>query len=163
MLGYARRTMFQALLVVLAGVLLLADRITKAWATNSLALGDPHPLLGNAIRLTRVHNTGGAFGVLAARPALFIAVSMVIAVAAVVVFVVLRGRRPLLRLSLVLVFVGAVGNVIDRLSVGYVVDFFEIVGFPVFNVADSCVTVGAILLVVYALVGGGRPSTSPGS
>jgi len=152
--------MLQVLFVALAGALLALDRITKAWASQTLALGDPQPLVGNAIRLTRVHNTGGAFGILASSPALFIAVSLVIAALAVGAFVFLRGRRPLLRLALVFVFVGAVGNVIDRLTLGYVVDFFEIVGFPVFNVADSCVTVGAVLLVLYALVGGGRPSTS---
>jgi signal peptidase II len=155
--------MLGAAFAALAGVLLVLDRITKAWAARTLVLGDPHPLIGNAIRLTRVHNTGGAFGVLAGNPLVFIIVSFVIAVAVLVAFIVLRGRRTVLRLALVLVFVGAVGNLIDRLSVGYVVDFFEIVGFPVFNVADSCVTVGAILIVLYALVGGGRPSTSPES
>jgi len=155
--------MLGAAFAALAGVLLVLDRITKAWAARTLVLGDPHPLIGNAIRLTRVHNTGGAFGVLAGNPLVFIIVSFVIAVAVLVSFIVLRGRRTVLRLALVLVFVGAVGNLIDRLSVGYVVDFFEIVGFPVFNVADSCVTVGAILIVLYALVGGGRPSTSPES
>ncbi len=155
--------MLAVLFVGLAGLLLAADRVTKAWAAASLPLGEPHPLLGNAIRLTQVHNSGGAFGVLAGRPELFIAVSIAIAVAAAVAFAFLRGRRPFLQLALVFVFVGAVGNLIDRLSLGYVVDFFEIVGFPVFNVADSCVTVGAVLLVLYALVGGGRPSTSPGS
>jgi signal peptidase II len=152
--------MLHAAFVALAAVLLFLDRLTKAWAAASLALGDPQPLVGNAIRLTRVHNSGGAFGVLAKAPALFVAVSIVIAVAAVVAFVVLRGRRPVLRLALVFVFVGATGNLIDRLTLGYVVDFFEIVGFPVFNVADSCVTVGAALLVLYALFGGGRSSTS---
>jgi signal peptidase II len=155
--------MLAAAFVTLAAVLLALDRITKAWATRTLAFGDPHPLIGNVIRLTRVHNSGGAFGILAGKPALFIAVSMVIAVAAVVAFVVLHGRRPVLRLALVLVFVGAVGNLIDRLTIGYVIDFFEVVGFSVFNVADSCVTVGAILLVLCTLVGGGRPSTSPES
>ena len=155
--------MLGAAFAALAGVLLVLDRITKAWAARTLVLGDPHPLIGNAIRLTRVHNTGGAFGVLAGNPLVFIIVSFVIAVAVLVAFIVLRGRRTVLRLALVLVFVGAVGNLIDRISVGYVVDFFEIVGFPVFNVADSCVTVGAILIVLYALVGGGRPSTSPES
>jgi signal peptidase II len=155
--------MLGAVFVALAGALLVLDRITKAWATRTLVLGDPHPLIGNSIRLTRVHNSGGAFGVLAGNPLIFVIVSFVIAVAVLVAFILLRGRSPVLRLALVLVFVGAVGNLIDRLSVGYVVDFFEIVGFPVFNVADSCVTVGAILIVLYALVGGGRPSTSPES
>ncbi len=155
--------MLYAAFVALAGVLLTFDRITKAWAARSLAVGDPHPLIGNAIRLTRVHNTGGAFGVLSGSPIIFVVVSSVIAVAVLVAFIVLRGRRPILRLALVLVFVGAIGNLVDRLSVGYVIDFFEIVGFPVFNVADSCITLGAVLIVLYALVGGGRPSTSPAS
>jgi signal peptidase II len=155
--------MLGAAFVALAGVLLVLDRITKAWAMRTLELGDPHPLIGNAIRLTRVHNSGGAFGVLAGSPLVFVVVSFAIAIAVLVAFIVLRGRRSVLRLALALVFVGAVGNLIDRLTVGYVVDFFEIVGFPVFNVADSCVTVGAILIVLYALVGGGRPSTSPES
>lgn len=155
--------MAQIAFAVLAALLLALDRLTKAWAQTTLALGDPQPLLGDAIRLTRVHNSGGAFGVLARVPGLFIAVSIVIALAAAIAFVVLRGRRPWLRLALVFVFVGAVGNLIDRLTLGYVVDFFEIVGFPVFNVADSCVTVGAALLVLYALFGGGRSSTSTAS
>jgi signal peptidase II len=155
--------MLGAAFVALAGVLLVLDRITKAWAVRTLELGDPHPLIGNAIRLTRVHNSGGAFGVLAGSPLVFVVVSFAIAIAVLVAFIVLRGRHSVLRLALALVFVGAVGNLIDRLTVGYVVDFFEIVGFPVFNVADSCVTVGAILIVLYALVGGGRPSTSPES
>lgn len=152
--------MVQAAFVVLAAVLLTLDRLTKVWAATTLALGDPQPLIGQAIRLTRVHNSGGAYGVLANLPGLFIAVSIVIAIAAIVAFVVVRGRRPVLRLILVLIFVGASGNLIDRLTLGYVIDFFEIVGFPVFNVADSCVTVGATLLVLYALVGGGRRSIS---
>ncbi len=152
--------MLHAAFVVLAALLLAADRVTKAWATATLSLGDPQPLLGNAVRLTRVHNSGGAFGVLAGAPWLFIGVSIAIALAAAIAFAVVRGRRPWLRLALVLVFVGAVGNLIDRLSLGYVVDFFEIVGFPVFNVADSCVTVGAVLLAISALFGGERPSIS---
>jgi len=147
----------------LAALLLALDRFTKAWASTTLALGDPHPLIGNAIRLTHVHNSGGAFGVLARVPGLFVAVSILIALAAAVTFLVLRGRRAFLRLALVFVFVGAVGNLVDRLTLGYVVDFFEIVGFPVFNVADSCVTIGAVLLVLYALFGGERRSTSRAS
>ncbi len=152
--------MLHAAFAVLAALLLALDRFTKAWAATTLTLGDPQPLIGDVVRLTRVHNSGGAFGVLAKVPALFVAVSILIAIAAFVTFVVLRGRRPFLRLALVLIFVGACGNLVDRLTLGYVVDFFEVVGFPVFNVADSCVTVGAALLVLYAFFGGGRRSTS---
>jgi len=63
----------------LAALLLALDRFTKAWASTTLALGDPHPLIGNAIRLTHVHNSGGAFGVLARVPGLFVAVKFMLA------------------------------------------------------------------------------------
>jgi len=136
--------------------LLLFDRLTKLWAMNSLALGEPQPLIGHVIRLTRVHNIGGAFGIFPGSGTLFIAVSAVISL---VVFLVLLSKSVsswLLRLGLSIVLAGAIGNLIDRIAYGYVLDFFEFRGFPVFNVADSCVTVGAVLIIIYVLFGGER-------
>ena len=60
-----------------------------------------------------------------------------------------------LKAGLAVLLAGAVGNLIDRATLGYVIDFFEIRGFPVFNVADACVTVGAVLIIIHALFGGG--------
>ncbi|MEW5826190.1 MAG: signal peptidase II [Candidatus Bipolaricaulota bacterium] len=136
-------------------LLLALDRVTKNWAARNLALGDPQPLLGDVIRLTRVHNDGGAFGLLPGNAWLFVAVSAAAAVGLVIALTVVKTRRWVLRLGLSLVLVGALGNLFDRVMWGYVLDFFEFRGFPVFNVADACITLGALSLAVYALWGGG--------
>jgi signal peptidase II len=139
-----------------AAGLILADRLTKLWAIRSLPVGEPRPLLGNAIRLTRVYNGGGAFGLFPGNGGLFIAVSAIAATLILLVLLFYRSQRRLLRAGLTLVFVGAIGNLIDRVAYGYVLDFFEVRGFSIFNVADSCITVGAALIVLYALLGGER-------
>ena len=137
-------------------VLLLFDRLLKLWAACALDLGRPTPLLGNAVRLTRVHNTGGAFGLFPGTPAVFIAVSAVIA-AALFVFLLSRWANDWLsKLGASILLAGAAGNLIDRATHGYVVDFFEIRGFPIFNLADACVTVGAVLIIAHVLFGGER-------
>jgi signal peptidase II len=151
--------MRRALWIVLPITLVLLDRLTKLWAAKNLSLGIPVPLVGNLVRLTRVHNTGGAFGIFPQGQALFLAVSAIVAVSLFLVLVFARDLRRLLRFGLTLVLAGAVGNLIDRAASGYVLDYFEIRGFFVFNVADACISVGAALLVVYALFGGGRHRT----
>jgi signal peptidase II len=151
--------MRRALWIVLPITLVLLDRLTKLWAAKTLDVGIPNPLVGNVVRLTLVHNTGGAFGIFPQGQALFLAVSAVVAVSLFLVLVFARDLRPLLRFGLTLVLAGAVGNLIDRAASGYVLDYFEIRGFFVFNVADACISVGAALLVVYALFGGGRHRT----
>ncbi|MCX6093942.1 MAG: signal peptidase II [Candidatus Bipolaricaulota bacterium] len=151
--------MRRALWIVLPITLVVLDRLTKLWAAKSLSLGIPVQLVGDLVRLTRVHNTGGAFGVFPKGQALFLAVSAAVAVSLFLVLVLARELRPFLRLGLTLVFAGAVGNLIDRAASGYVLDYFEIRGLFVFNVADACISVGAVLLVAYALWGGGRHRT----
>ncbi len=151
--------MRRALWIVLPITLVLLDRLTKLWAAKNLSLGIPVPLVGDLVRLTRVHNTGGAFGIFPQGQALFLAVSAVVAVSLFLVLVFARDLRRLLRFGLTLVLAGAVGNLIDRAASGYVLDYFEIRGFFVFNIADACISVGAALLVAYALFGGGRHRT----
>lgn len=139
-----------------AAVLLLFDRLLKMWAACALSLGRPEPLVGNAIRLSRVHNTGGAFGLLPGNPALFIAISSLIAAGLLVLLVSRWVKGWWMRMGLAVLLAGAVGNLIDRALHGFVIDFFEIRGFPVFNLADACVTVGAGLIVLHVLFGGER-------
>ena len=142
--------------VLLTFVLILFDRLSKAWATAALSVGRPEPLLGQAIRLTRVHNVGGAFGIFPGNGELFLAVSALVAVGLATLLLVGRVRGALARLGIAVVLAGAVGNLIDRLLYGFVLDFFEIRGFPVFNLADACITVGAGLIILHVLIGGER-------
>jgi len=140
-------------------VLLLLDRLSKFWAAGALDLGIPQPLIGNVIRLTRVHNAGGAFGIFQQNGTLFLIVSALVSLGMIGVLLFSGIRDRLLRIGLSVVLAGALGNLIDRVANGYVLDFFEIRGFPVFNVADACITVGAVLVIAYVLFGGERDRT----
>jgi signal peptidase II len=145
--------------LVLITVLILVDRLTKHWAATSLGVGEPRPLIGQTIRLTRVHNVGGAFGIFPGNGDLFILVSAIVSFVLLVLVISGRVRGILGRIGISLVFAGAVGNLIDRLLYGFVLDFFELRGFPVFNLADACITVGAGLIVLYIMLGGDRHRT----
>ncbi len=140
----------------LTSALILLDRLAKWWASTALDVGRPVPLIGQAIRLTRVHNAGGAFGIFPGNGEIFLAVSGLISLVLLAVLLVGRVRGRLVRFGMSIVLAGAVGNLIDRLLYGYVLDFFEIRGFPVFNLADACITVGAGLIILDVLIGGGR-------
>jgi len=142
--------------LLLTSVLILFDRLSKGWAIRALDVGRPTPLLGEGIRLTRVHNVGGAFGIFPGSGELFLAVSAIVSLVLLILLIVGRVRGSLARLGMAVVLAGAVGNLIDRLQYGYVLDFFEIRGFPVFNLADTCITIGAGLIILYVLLGGDR-------
>jgi len=145
--------------LLLTSVLILLDRVTKGWASTALELGQPASLVGQSIRLTRVHNVGGAFGIFPGNGDLFLAVSAVVSLVLLALLLLGRVNRVLAKMGVAVVLAGAVGNLIDRLLYGYVLDFFEIRGFPVFNLADTCITLGAGLIVLYVLFGGDRHRT----
>lgn len=131
------------------------DQGVKAWATRALTLGVPRPLVGDAVRLTRVHNPGGAFGLFPHNPGAFIAVSVVL-VGALGAFLLRGGWRRLGSVGGALLLGGAVGNLVDRLRWGYVLDFLEIRGFPVFNVADAAIVTGATFVALAFVTEGKR-------
>lgn len=140
------------LLVALAVIAL--DQLTKLLILQHFQLGDARPLSG-FFSIVRVHNTGAAFSFLAGASGwqrwFFVGLGLV---AAVFIVWMLRTQAPqkLLGCSLALILGGALGNVIDRLLYGYVVDFldFHWAGwhFPAFNVADAAISVGAALLIL---------------
>ena len=146
--------------LVAAGLIVGLDRLTKGWAANALVLSEPRPLLGHVFRLTRVHNVGGAFGIFPGTGTVFIAVSSVVAVGLFIVLVAADLSGKLLKVGLSLVLGGAIGNLIDRLWLGYVLDFFEVRGFSIFNLADACITVGVGLILIHILWGGERNRAS---
>lgn len=153
--------------LLLAAALVGLDQLTKAWVVNALPLGGSEIPLALGFSFTHSRNTGAAFGML--RDVSFPLGSLVIdgtfllgllsaAVSvALIVYLLLNRRRlsVLTSVALSMVLAGALGNMIDRFRLGYVVDFIHFkVGsfdFPVFNVADSCVVIGAGLLVLASL------------
>jgi len=137
---------------LLAAAVLALDQGLKAWADRASAIGESRPLLGDVVRLTRVHNPGGAFGIFPEHPEAFIAVSAAVVVG--LAAILLLGRwRGMSRVGCAVLLAGGAGNLIDRVRWGYVLDFFDISGYPVFNLADAAIVVGAGLVALSLLVG----------
>lgn len=142
--------------LVLALVLLAVDQATKWWVATTLTFGQPNNLIGDVIRLTRVHNDGGAFGIFQGAGTIFLIVSSVVSVILLLILLTMTIDSRLIKTGMAFVLAGAVGNLIDRFHWGYVLDFFEIRGFPIFNVADACISVGAVFIILSILFGGER-------
>lgn len=141
-----------SLLFGIAGLTFALDLWTKHWATESLADRDSLPVLGQFLRLTYTRNSGVAFGLGAGTNFPFYVFSLLAAIAILVLFVGGRVQGRTREVALALIFGGAIGNLVDRITTGLVVDFID-VGirqwrFPVFNVADSAVTVGVALFAL---------------
>ena len=128
-----------------------ADQWSKAWIQKTLGYEQSRPVFGNAFLLTLTHNTGGAWGLLPHGNPIFIAFALI--AAAALLFAYHRVARPdsLIAGAFALALGGAFGNLLDRLRYGYVVDFFEarIIHWPIFNVADSAITLSIVLLLIH--------------
>jgi signal peptidase II len=155
------------LFLALAGIVLLADQLTKAWIVANIEPGQALPVFGDLVRLVFSQNTGALFGLFRDNATLFAIVSIGV-IAAIAIY---HGRSPrsaLLSTALGLLLGGALGNLIDRLRLGYVVDFVDAgignVRFYTFNVADSAIS-GALLLIlllaVFPTLAGEAPPTKP--
>lgn len=138
-------------LSLIASCVVIIDRLTKYFFCSNLSHGRSIKVIPGIFHLTLVFNTGSAFGLFKDWTAFFIMTSII--VIALIFFHCLRYRHKdiFLILSLGLILGGAVGNLIDRILFGYVIDFFDFRVWPVFNIADSSITIGAALLVLKVL------------
>ena len=150
-----RYTMFTILTIV--GLLL--DQATKLYIDRTMQLFDSIPVLTDFFHITYVRNRGAAFSFLSNaswRLPFFIGITFVAAIAILVAFHKLRDDQKLAHVSLAMIFSGAVGNLIDRIRLGEVIDFLDAHWYrhhwPAFNVADSLICVGVFLLAVDMLL-----------
>lgn len=138
-------------LILIVG-LIIVDQIVKHWVTSNIPLNGSRTFIPGLLDLDNLHNTGAAWSMLEGRQ-WFFAVITVIAII-VVAYLMWKNRRSAwIMTELSLIMAGAVGNFIDRLSQRYVVDMFALknVNFPVFNVADACLTVGVFIMLIVVL------------
>jgi signal peptidase II len=138
-------------------IIILADQLTKWVIVQKLPLGASRPALGNILVLTHTRNTGGAFSLLPAGNAVFIGIAFFATLALIYAYHKYQQRQTIVSAALALALGGAIGNLVDRLRFHYVVDFFDFHGWtnhtvwPIFNVADSAISVGIFLLALHFL------------
>lgn len=143
---------------------IVLDQVTKAWVVASLSLNQQVVLIENFLRLRYIHNTGAAFGLFQGGTWALSIAAVAIVVAILYSVTKMGDSNRLGVLAMGMIVGGALGNLIDRLRLGYVVDFVEAYGpriqignsvytWPVFNIADSAVTVGVVMLLATILLG----------
>lgn len=157
--------------ILLIGVpIVVADQLTKMLVRDALLLHDSITLIPGLLDLTHVRNTGAAFGILnsvdfAFKPLLMMVVALGALVAIGAYAVKLGTHERIARTGLALILGGAIGNLIDRVVHGYVLDFVDVyyrdVHFWAFNVADAAITIGAILVLFEVLSSGQQHHASP--
>jgi signal peptidase II len=140
------------LLLSVAGIVIALDRWTKRWASSALPFNQPVPVLGEFVRFTYTRNSGIAFGLGQGTGFPYYLFSILAAIVILAMFMRGRVTGGVRQLALALIFGGALGNLWDRVLSGEVVDFIE-VGvrrwyWPVFNVADSAVSIGVVLFAL---------------
>lgn len=133
------------MIFIIAAIILSADQLTKYLAVKNLFPQQSLPVIKDVFHFTLIYNRGAAFGLLKGQVYLFI-----FAAAAAVILIgsdlTKQKKISLYSLSWALILAGAAGNLIDRVSHGYVIDFLDFRIWPVFNIADSAITIGAVLL-----------------
>ncbi len=141
------------LYLIAIAVLIAADQGLKYWTATHLALGESTPFLPGLMQLTRLHNYGAAWSSLSGKTVFLVVVNVLILLAVAWLLVKKIVRHPLGVWGCVLILSGGIGNIIDRVWHGYVVDMFHLqfMEFPIFNLADCFVVVGVILSAVYYL------------
>jgi len=133
-------------------LVLLIDQVTKAAISSKLFLGESIPIIKGILHVTFVKNTGAAFGLFKDSTYFFIAVSIiaVVMIGIILLKVIRNGKfldNFLCNFGLILIMSGALGNLIDRVNLRYVIDFIDVRIWPVFNIADSAITIGTVLLI----------------
>ena len=155
------------LFAVIAVVGLIIDQITKVYIDRSMRLYDSIQVFENFFHVTYLRNKGAAFSFLSNaswRLPFFITVSIIASLVILVAFRKLRDDQKLAQVSLAMIFSGAVGNLIDRVRLGEVIDFLDVHWYrhhwPAFNVADSLICVGVVLLAIDMMLEEKRHKTS---
>lgn len=137
-------------------VLVALDQITKWLVVVNLKPIHDIPIIEGIFHLTYVENRGAAFGILQGRHLFFIITTLIVIIGVTIYYFKLPQEKKYhwMRLSLVLLVSGAIGNLIDRIRLNYVIDFlyFKLIDFPVFNIADICVVVGVSILSIFVLL-----------
>ncbi|GAA6817981.1 signal peptidase II [Helicobacter pylori] len=140
----------------IAIIILILDQVTKFVIASSMRIGDSFEVIPGFLNITSHRNNGAAWGILSGKMSFFFIITLIILIVLVVFYIKEAKNNLFMQIALSLLFAGALGNFIDRLSHGEVVDFIDtyIFGynFPIFNVADSSLTIGVLLIIITLVI-----------
>ncbi len=142
---------------IIASLVVFSDQLAKFIVRHKLPVGKEIPIIGHVVSLTHIRNSGAAFGILQNGRILFIIVGIV-SLFVILYFLHFFTSSVFLIVGGGLLFGGIIGNLLDRIFLGYVTDFIYFAHWPVFNIADSCVDIGLFLIAVYLLFYNNAPS-----
>ena len=139
------------LMIILAAVIIGLDQFTKGLVRSNLEFGQiwmPWEWMVPYARVIHIFNTGAAFGLFKGANAVFMILAVIVAGAIIYYFPSVSKKDWVIRVALSMQLAGALGNLIDRVSIGHVTDFVSVGNFPVFNVADASITVGVGVMII---------------
>lgn len=156
--GYTREGSSPVSILFLSAIIFLIDGVVKRQLETHMTLSQSIPLIPNILHITLVHNTGSAMGLWQGKNAVFAVISAFATIAFIAFFWQYSKSSRLLRICSGLILGGAFSNLFDRLYYKYIVDYIDIRIWPVFNLSDSCITVGFALIVWYTFMKNKRAS-----
>ncbi len=130
-------------------IIILIDQLSKFFVRTNFQLSQSIPIINNIFHLTYISNTGAGFGILKAQALILIFISVAVIGIILYNFDKIKNNETLLQILAGFVLGGTIGNLIDRLAYGHVIDFLDFRIWPIFNFADSFVTIGVIGLIIY--------------
>ena len=144
--------MLLGIAIVIILILTICDQLLKSWVASSIVLGGSKQLIPGIIELTNLRNSGAAWSIFEGQQTFFTIITIITIIVIGYFIWQYRKNTPML-IDLSLIIAGTIGNFIDRLRQGYVVDMFEttFINFPIFNIADMCLTIGVIWLIICIL------------
>jgi signal peptidase II len=138
-------------LYIISIIIVILDQLSKYLIVHDYTLGVSAPIIHNVLHITLLRNTGGAFGIMRSLPVMLLVVSAIVAVFIIVILKNKASIPKIVGIALAFQLGGALGNLIDRIRLGYVVDFIDLIVWPIFNVADIAITIGVLILAFHLI------------
>jgi signal peptidase II len=135
--------------IIFTSIFIFFDRISKYFVIKNLHFGESINILKDILKFEKVENRGGVFGIFPDGKNFFIVISFIAIILIIYFFIKINPKNIFIVFNLSLIFSGILGNLIDRLKYGYVIDFISVRNFPVFNLSDSYITIGIILMFIF--------------
>ncbi|MEB5791915.1 signal peptidase II [Staphylococcus hominis] len=147
-----KKKYYIGLSLIVAIVILIIDQLTKKIITATMNIGDSYEVIPHFLNITSHRNNGAAWGILSGKIGFFYIITLIILAVLIIFYIKETKYNAFMQVAISLLFAGALGNFIDRLFKGEVVDFIDtnIFGydFPIFNIADSSLTIGVIFVII---------------